>query len=378
MRVLITGADGLLGTHLRALLAAKNAAAAYKQKPEPFQIQSAGRTIFDDDVELANALNDVEAIFHFAGVNRGTEYDVANGNQALAGRLIEFLENSNACPHIVYANSIHSRADSAYGRGKRVAAEMLQAWTASASAKFTNLILPHLFGEGGKPFYNSVTATLCHQIANSETVELNPEGKVELLHVGDVADFALKQVLAGEAFNPCELSGKEFGIIELHEKLLSMSKAYEGGLIPDLDEVIDVQLFNTLRSYLFPAYYAKELPLNTDQRGTLYEAVKGGRGQTFLSWTKPGVTRGDHFHLRKVERFLVVSGQARIRVRHIFSDKIHEFDIDGDHPAFVDMPTLHTHSIENIGSEPLLTLFWANEIFDPGNPDTYATKVLKA
>jgi len=375
MRVIITGADGLLGTHMRALLTAKNAAAVYAEKKEPFEILLANREFFADDDRLATSLQDIDAVFHFAGVNRGNDDDVAYGNQAIATRLVDFLELAKATPHVVYANTIHCRNDSAYGVGKNAAGQILGSWAKSVSAEFTNLILPHLFGEGGKPFYNSVTATLCYQISREEKVELNPDGKVELLHAGDVAGLALSMVTNG-SIAECEPPGIEFGVVELHDKLSSMATDYRNGLFPDLDETIDVQLFNVLRSYFFPAYYAQELPLNVDQRGVLFEAVKGGRGQSFLSWTKPGVTRGDHFHLGKVERFLVVSGQACIRVRHIFGSEIYEFNINGDKPAFVDMPTLHTHSIENTGSEPLLTLFWANEIFDPEFPDTYATKVL--
>ena len=375
MKVIITGADGLLGTHMRALLTAKNAAAVYAGNKEPFEVLLANRALFANDDWLASSLQGADAVFHFAGVNRGADNEVATGNQAIASRLVHFLSNAKATPHVVYANTIHCRNDSAYGKGKNTAGQMLGSWAASESAKYTDLILPHLFGEGGKPFYNSVTATLCYQIAREEKVELNPDGKVELLHAGDVADLALKVVMKGST-EQVEPQGIGFGVVELHRKLEMMATEYRNGLIPNLDATIDIQLFNVLRTNLFPAYYAQELPLNIDQRGVLYEAVKGGRGQSFLSWTKPGVTRGDHFHLGKVERFLVVSGQACIRVRHIFDTQIYEFNISGDKPAFVDMPTLHTHSIENIGSEPLLTLFWANEIFDPEFPDTYATKVL--
>ena len=118
--------------------------------------------------------------------------------------------------------------------------------------------------------------------------------------------------------------------------------------------------------------------LNSDHRGVLFEAVKSqSGGQTFLSTTGPGITRGDHFHLHKVERFLVLQGEAVIRIRKVLTDTVHEFQVSGEKPAAVDMPTLHTHSIENVGSKPLLTLFWTHDLFDPENPDTYADTVLK-
>jgi UDP-2-acetamido-2,6-beta-L-arabino-hexul-4-ose reductase len=137
-------------------------------------------------------------------------------------------------------------------------------------------------------------------------------------------------------------------------------------------------LFNSYRAALYPDGFPRPLALNTDARGTLFEAVKGGGGgQTFLSTTKPGVIRGDHFHLNKVERFLVVQGNAVIRIRKFMSDEVLEYHVSGDTPASVDMPTLHTHSIENTGDADLLTLFWTHDLFDPENPDTFADKVLK-
>jgi UDP-2-acetamido-2,6-beta-L-arabino-hexul-4-ose reductase len=124
--------------------------------------------------------------------------------------------------------------------------------------------------------------------------------------------------------------------------------------------------------------FPRPLKLNTDARGTLFEAVKGGGGgQTFLSTTLPGVTRGNHFHLNKVERFLVVQGEAVIRIRKVLSDEVWEYRVCGAQPAYVDMPTLHTHSIENVGETELVTLFWTHDLFDPANPDTFADEVLK-
>ena len=205
---------------------------------------------------------------------------------------------------------------------------------------------------------------------------IRDRGKVELLHAGSAAEIVLDSFL-NKIKGTLTPKGKNISIKDLYSQLDSLHRDYVDGLFPELTDPFQIQLFNTLRSAMFPDFYAKKLTVNTDARGELFEAVKGGQGQTFLSWTKPGVTRGDHFHRNKVERFLVVSGQATIRVRHIFEDTVHEFNVRGESPAYVDMPTLHTHSIENTGTEPLLTLFWSHEIFDPANPDTFAEPVLK-
>ncbi|MDA9136440.1 capsule biosynthesis protein CapF, partial [Ascidiaceihabitans sp.] len=161
------------------------------------------------------------------------------------------------------------------------------------------------------------------------------------------------------------------------DRLQCFHALYTANIYPDLSDVFDLTLFNTYRAAIYPDGWPRSLKLNTDTRGTLFEAVKaGGGGQTFLSTTEPGITRGDHFHLNKVERFLVVQGEAVIRIRKVLTDKVWDYRVSGDTPAYVDMPTLHTHSIENVGQGPLLTLFWTNDLFDSQKPDTYADKVL--
>jgi len=376
VKVLITGAGGLLGTHMHALLKAHNCAAAFHGNEQPFDICIADRITFQNANSLAGKLEHVEAIFHFAGINRGAEEEVATGNQDIAKKLAAAVNAAGVSPHIVYANSTHSMGDSPYGKGKAEAAGILSEEAVRSNGRFSDLVLPHIFGEGGQPFYNSVTATLCHQISIQEQPTLSADGRVELLHAGEVAKISLNQVIEKRA-GVVSPAGTQMGVIELYEKLKRFYDDYKVGLLPDIDNDFQIALFNTLRSYLFPGYFPVSYKLNKDDRGVLFEAVKGGAGQTFLSWTKPGVTRGDHFHLKKVERFAVVSGEAVIRIRHLFDGTVHEFPVTGKEPVYIDMPTMHTHSIENTGDSDLLTLFWANEIFDPAQPDTYALKVLE-
>jgi UDP-2-acetamido-2,6-beta-L-arabino-hexul-4-ose reductase len=167
-------------------------------------------------------------------------------------------------------------------------------------------------------------------------------------------------------------------VLELYKLLKEFHNLYEANIYPDLSDPFTRNLFNTYRSATFPATWPRELEMRSDERGVLFEAVKGGGGgQTFLSTTKPGIIRGNHFHLHKVERFLVIQGEAIIRIRKVLSQVVYEFRVTGDTPTPVDMPTLHTHSIENVGAKELLTLFWTHEPFDPNNPDTYFDKVLQ-
>lgn len=375
MKIAITGASGLLGWHTAARLHARNCAARFGNSPEPFDIVAIDRAVFSDPKSLALVLAEVDAVVHFAGVNRGTPEEVEAANPALAQALVAGCQTAGVTPHIIYANSTHAANDSVYGRSKRVAGEIL----AHSGAAYTDLVLPHIFGEGAKPDYNNVSATFIDRVITGQAPEMNPEGRVELLHAGAAAEIA---IAAAERRETGKISpeGLPMTVGNLFERLSAFHSAYSSNLFPDLSDAFDVALFNAYRSARYTERSPIALTLNTDPRGTLFEASRssGGGGQTFLSWTHPGVTRGNHFHLRKIERFLVVEGEALIRIRRVLSDEVWTFRVNGDQPAAVDMPTLHTHSIENTGDRPLLTLFWTNEVFDPAAPDTYADPVLES
>lgn len=371
-RIVVTGAQGLIGWHSHARLHAANCYAGFAGEPTPFDIVPLGHSDFADDGVLQDALRSADAVLHFAGVNRAPDDEVEAANPGIAKRLMAACEAVGAAPHIVYANSTHAASDTPYGRSKRIAGEILS----MAPGGYTNLVLPHIFGECARPFYNNVTATLIHKLLEGEVPDLNPDGQVHLLHAGAAAQAAIDSVLA-DAMGTIAPNPRTISVPALYEKLLGFHTAYDANIYPDLSNPFDLALFNTYRAATYPGGWPRALTLNSDARGTLFEAVKGGGGgQTFLSTTKPGVTRGDHFHLNKVERFLVVQGEAVIRVRKVLGDEVWEYRVSGDKPAPVDMPTLHTHSIENVGDGELLTLFWTHEIFDPQNPDTFADKVL--
>ena len=375
-RIVITGAGGLIGWHAAARLHAENCGARFRGEAEPFDIVPAGRAVFDDDAALDAAVGEADAVLHFAGVNRATgDVDIERENPALATRLCTALERTGSKAAIVYANSTHAEADNPYGRGKKAAADAFAAHAARHDVPFVDMILPHIFGEQGRPFYNNVTGTLCQQLADGEEPTINPEGRVELVHAGAAAQAAIDFALNRESGRR-RLDGMPMAITALYEKLKGFHDSYAAFVYPDLSDPFDLALFNTYRQHLYPARFPQAVKVHSDARGRLFEAAKGGGGgQSFISWTEPGVTRGEHFHLHKVERFLVVEGQARIAMRKVLTDETHVFDVDGDAPACVDMPTLWTHNITNTGTRPLVTLFWTHDIFDPAATDTYADKV---
>ena len=371
-RVVVTGAAGLLGRHCLVRLHARNCASRFRGAPLPYDLVALDRAAFNDAGRLAAAVDGAAAVLHFAGVNRGTEAEVEAGNVDIATRLAEACRASGSTAHIVYANSTHAASDTPYGRSKRRAGEIL----AAAAPRFTDLILPHIFGEGARPFYNNVTATFIDQVIRGEVPSVNPEGRVQLLHAGAAVEAAIAAFAEG-ATGEQRPAPRPMGVGELLARLQGMHAAYAANLFPDLSDPFDLALFNSYRAALYPDGFPRPLKLNADARGVLFEAAKGGGGgQTFLSWTEPGITRGNHFHLDKVERFLVLEGEAVIRIRRVPAGPVWEYRVDGRQPAAVDMPTLHTHSIENVGARPLLTLFWTQAVFDPAAPDTYADPVL--
>lgn len=373
MRIVVTGARGLIGWHAHARLHAANCAADFKGEPKPYDIVALDHTAFDDDAALNSALNGAQAVLHFAGVNRAPDNEVETANPAIAMRLAEACKAVRAAPHIVYANSTHAVNDTPYGRSKRIAGEVLS----QVGGKYTNMVLPHIFGECARPNYNNVTATFIEAVIKGETPVINPDGRVSLLHAGAAAHAAIEAVVSGNA-GVLRPPAHDIAVVNLFELLQRFHRDYQANIYPDLRDPFTNALFNTYRAALYPKAFPRPLKLNTDARGTLFEAVKGGGGgQTFLSTTLPTVTRGDHFHLNKVERFLVVQGEAIIRIRKVLSDVVWEYHVSGNNPAPVDMPTLHTHSIENVGGTELLTLFWTHDLFDPTNPDTFADKVLQ-
>jgi UDP-2-acetamido-2,6-beta-L-arabino-hexul-4-ose reductase len=368
MKIVITGAGGMLGWHLRCHLAAL-------QRYQDCVI-ALDRQAFNDDSILSAALKGATTIVHCAGINRACDDDLEKGNEEIARRLVGSLSKGAVRPHLIYTNTIHWAANNAYGRGKARAHEVFDRWSRNNDTPYTNLVLPHAFGECGRPFYNSVVFTFCQQIVMGESLKVQAGGRLELLHAQDISARivdALERVETGEV----RLKGRAISVADLAGRLVAMHDSYTNDIIPDLRERFDLQLFNTLRSFLYPKYYPKSIKVNTDDRGSLFEAVKNRNGgQAFLSTTKPGVTRGNHYHFNKVERFLVIRGQAVIRIRRLFDDVVQEFHVSGHEPVYVDMPPLHTHSISNTGDDELVTLFWSHEIFDPERPDTFFQPVL--
>lgn len=365
--VAISGATGFVGTHLRLALRRDGA-------PPPLAV---ARAALDDTALLAHALTACNTFVHLAARNRGDDETVHATNLGLVDRLVTALDRSGRSPHVVFASSTQGHLNSAYGRSKREGAVCLTAWATRAGAPLTVLDIPNVYGPGCRPFHNSFVATFCHQLARGIEPEVLVDRELDLLSVDDLA-VTLSALVRG-ALSPGTSPvwpvdrATVSGVLAL---LRGFRDARDEARVPALRSRMERNLHRTFLSHLELADLGAEPPLRADARGALFEVVRHETGgQIFCSTTKPGVTRGDHFHLRKGEKFCVVAGRAVIRLRPVGGDQITEHLVSGERPQVIDIPVLHVHHIENVGSEDLLTLFWADEIFDQGDPDTFPEAV---
>ncbi|OQW32068.1 MAG: capsule biosynthesis protein CapF [Nitrospira sp. SG-bin2] len=358
--IAVTGIDGFLGWHLRV----------YYHASQEVKLVGIDRSVCRDAGRFREIVREADVVVHLAGMNRGDDREIETVNVDLTSQLIAACREAEAHPQIVLANSTHCERDTAYGRSKRRSAELLAAWAKDTGSVFTDFVIPNVYGEGGRPFYNSVVSTFCHQLASGEEPSIIQDGRLELIHAQAVAEEAASAIKRG-AGGEIRLAGSAMSVSDLLRKLQGFDRSYRGHLIPQFPQDMDLDLFNTYRSYLYPKHYPVTLQVHGDARGQLFEAVKSIHGgQCFISTTKPGITRGDHYHTRKVERFLVLNGEAVIRIRKLFTGDTVEFKVTGSVPQYIDMPTFCTHSITNTGSGDLTTLFWAHEIYDPQRSDT--------
>lgn len=372
MTLAITGADGFFGWHLRCRLRAHVADAV---------VPLGRKDLFHGTLPIDSGPVDsgeLSGVFHLAGVNRGPAADVQRGNVEAAEQLIALLDAAGQRPRIVFANSVQAGSDTPYGRGKATAAGLLSDWAERRGTSLVDVVLPNLFGEHGRPDYNSFVATFCDRLASDQTPEVQQDREVPLLHAQDAAQHLIDALDGSDGRRA--VPADEHRVSEVAQLLRSIAATYRTGEFPPLADPFVLQLFNTYRSFLMSR--RPEIPLTprSDERGTLVECVRmrGGAGQTFVSTTHPGCVRGQHFHLAKVERFVVVEGSGTILLRRLFDDRVLRLPVSGNRPVAVDMPTMWTHALVNDSAQDLTATFWTNELFDPNCPDTWAEDVQAA
>jgi len=329
---------------------------------------------------LAEALRETNVAFHLAGVNRPErveEYE--EGNHLLTKKVCTVLEEAGRTPMVVFSSSIQVEPDNPYGKSKLRAEDALRDWSKCTGAGVAIFRLKNVFGKWCRPNYNSVVATFCHNMARGLLISISdPAKKIELVYIDDVISAFFSCL--DRPPHGCEYRDVSPSFIVSLRNLARQIEMFREGrhslLLPDFSDPFLKRLYATYISYLKENDFTYPLTIREDARGELAEFLKQANfGQLFISRTKPGITRGKHFHHTKVEKFLVVEGDAVIRFRKINGTEIIEYRVRGKDFKVVDIPPGYTHSIENLSDEELIVLFWTNEIFDSKKPDTYFKKV---
>jgi UDP-2-acetamido-2,6-beta-L-arabino-hexul-4-ose reductase len=369
MKILVTGAQGFIGKNLIAELRNQNYTNIYE---------------FDRETEMSlldEYCKEVDFVFHLAGVNRPKDQsEFMDGNSGFTSTLLETLKkHQNNCT-VMISSTIQAELDNPYGVSKKSGENLLFEYCKDTGAKVLVYRFPNVFGKWCRPNYNSAVATFCHNVAHDLPINVNdPSVVMNLVYIDDVVE-ELISALNGKANvveDFCEVPVvHNITLGEIVDLIYSFKKSREERSIPDMSNLFTKKLYSTYLSYLAEDQFSYELKMNIDQRGSFTEFIKTpDRGQVSVNISKPGITKGNHWHHTKNEKFLVVSGTGVIRFRKIGTDEIIEYFVSGNKMEVVDIPTGYTHNIENLGDTDMVTIMWANEYFNPEKPDTYFLEV---
>jgi UDP-2-acetamido-2,6-beta-L-arabino-hexul-4-ose reductase len=370
-KVGITGQNGFMGWHLYQTL---------KLYKEEFALIDFERRFFEDDASLDEFVSQCDVIVHLAALNRHNDPEVIyEMNMGLVKKLVDSLERTQSRAQVIISSSTQEVRDNLYGKSKKEGRLMLSDWANKSGGKFTGMVIPNVYGPFGHPNYNSVVATFCHQVSHDETPKIEVDGQLKLIYVGELVDEIIQTTRNGD--NTHELQIPHTAEIKVSE-ILALLQHYkvvyqEKGEFPAINSPFEYNLFNTYRCYMdIASYFPRKFTQHTDIRGSFVEIARHGiAGQTSFSITAPGNTRGNHFHTRKIERFAVIKGKALIQLRRIGTDEVYDFYLDGEEPAYVDMPIWYAHNIKNVGEDNLYTIFWINEPYDASDSDTFFNNI---
>ena len=367
--VLITGSEGFVGKNLRVSLQQRN------------DVCTIGYDVQDDPSALAGLLDKADFVFHLAGVNRPENpEEFKAGNTGLTESICRHLSDSGRKVPIVVTSSTQAVLGNPYGESKRGAEAAVFAYGQNTGAPAHVFRLPNVFGKWCRPNYNSGVATFCHNVAHGLPIQVNdPNVVMNLVYIDDVvkAFMALLEGVVDKQDGFCTVSPvHSMRLGEVADLIRSFHDSRELRAIPDMDDPFTKKLYSTYLSYLPADGFSYPLKMNRDDRGSFTEFIRTpDRGQVSINISKPGITKGNHWHHTKNEKFLVVSGVGVIRFRKIGSDEIIEYPVSGDKLVVVDIPTGYTHEISNTGINDLVTIMWCNEVYDPERPDTYFESV---
>lgn len=374
MKVLVTGAKGFIGKNLVVSLNELN------KKEEKYEVIEID--IDNSKEEFKDGILNADFIVHLAGVNRPKdESEFEKGNKNLTEEMISILKENNKKTPILITSSIQADLDNPYGKSKKGAEEALLKYSAENNSKVFIYRLPNVFGKWCRPNYNSAIATFCNNIARDEEVWISdPDKEMTLVYIDDVVRNIIKTMNSDN-----EISGYLNVDIEHKAKLgeiVSLIKSFKESrknlMVPNMKDELSKKLYSTYLSYIPEDEFSYPLKMNIDDRGSFTEFLKSDdRGQVSINISKAGIIKGNHWHHTKNEKFLVVSGEGVIKFRKLDSEKVIEYKVSGEKLEVIDIPVGYTHNIMNTGETDMVTIMWANEMFDPEKPDTYYLEVKK-
>ncbi|PID05898.1 MULTISPECIES: capsular polysaccharide biosynthesis protein CapF [unclassified Sporosarcina] len=369
MKILITGAGGFLGKNLVAELES--------QGYEDLLLYTRNNTMND----LEEYTKKCDFIYHLAGVNRPeNEEEFMDGNYGFTSKLLELLKKYNNKSPILITSSIQAEKENPYGTSKKAVEDLLFEHSMKTGTEVFVYRLPNLFGKWSKPNYNTVVATYCYNIARDLDIQVNdPDADLTLCYIDDVLAEFVKALKGNPTKNDSFCIVETTYTIKLGN-LASLIKGFKESRtnlsVPNMDDPLTKKLYSTYLSFLPTDEFSYKLKMNVDNRGSFTEFIRTpDRGQVSVNVSKPGITKGNHWHHTKNEKFLVVSGIGLIRFRNIHTEEVIEYKVSGDKLQVVDIPVGYTHSIVNVGHENLVTVMWVNESFNPDDPDTYFLEV---
>ena len=375
IKVGITGLNGFIGWHLKQRL-------LYISKR--YEIIHFQRDFFNSEKKISNFLKKCDVLVHLAAVNRHEKINyIYEENIRISQILINSLIKIKPKPKIILASSVQEKLDNEFGKSKRKVRSLFEEFGLKYKTSISSLIIPNIFGPFCKPNYNSFVSTFCHGVLHKKQIKIENNRGIDLLYIDQLIEVFTKCI--DEIYNKTTFSietihqfnTSNIDIKEVYKKIVIFKKEYfDNGIIPDLNKKIDLDLFNTFRSFINLNHFPKKLKKHKDHRGFFSELIKTkSEGQTSVSLSFKNIERGNHFHTRKIERFYIFKGEALVQLRKVDTNEIFNIKLSSDENNYLDIPIWYTHNLVNTGNDELYSVFWISEHFDEDDPDTYYLNV---
>lgn len=363
MNVAVTGANGFIGKNLISHLNTMNDVLVFPIIKET------------SVAELNEILIKVEFVFHLAGVNRpNDESEFVLGNVSYTEQLISILKELPRSPEIVFTSSTQAELMNDYGQSKKHAETILNDYAKLTKSNVYIYRLPNVFGKWSRPNYNSAVATFCHNVANDIPITIHDSNSIiHLSYIDDVVNALIGSMKSRKLF---QIDSYQKSVGEIASMIQQFKQLQIGDYLSTLNDTFTKQLYSTYATFLPIESLVTSVLTHNNERGSFTEFARNDHvGQFSINVSKPGIVKGNHWHKTKHEKFIVISGSAVIRLRHLFEEQVHEFHVNSSQFNVVDIPSGYVHHIENVGKNELITIMWANELFTDDYPDTYPMEV---